>query len=134
MKISELPESFLQLLTSKSFASLATVMPDGTPQVTPTWVDRDGDMVLVNSAKGRVKDRNLRANSKVGLSVSDPDNAYRYLSVQGEVVEFREEGADAHIDALAKRYMGVDSYPYRTAEEVRVIYVIRPTAVHTFGE
>lgn len=127
------PDTLDGLLKTKAFANLATVMPDGTPQVTPVWVDREGDLLRINSAKGRVKDRNIRANPKVGLSISDPENPYRHISVMGEVVEIREEGADAHIDSLAKRYMGVDKYPYHDPKQVRVIYLIRPNRIHTMG-
>ena len=87
----------------------------------------------VNSAKGRVKDKNMRRDKKVALSVQDPENPYRYLAMRGEVVEITEEGADAHIDALAKKYLGKDKYPFRGPGEVRVIYKIRPVNVHTMG-
>jgi PPOX class probable F420-dependent enzyme len=87
----------------------------------------------VNSAKGRVKDRNMRRDPRVGLSMIDPDNAYRTLMVRGRVANITEDGADAHIDALAKRYLGVDKYPFRTAGEVRVIYTIEPTHVSVVG-
>src|SRR3990172_528331 len=112
MSSTKIPDQFRALLTSKSCAHIATVMPDGTPQVTPVWVDLAGDRILVNSSKGRVKDRNMRKNPAVALEVQDPQNPYRYLSVKGKVVKIREEGAEAHIHALAKRYMGVDKYPY----------------------
>jgi len=129
-----IPESFSDLLTTKrAFAHLATVMNDGTPQVTPVWIDFDGTHVLVNSAKGRLKDKNLRARKQVGLAISDPENPYRYLGIQGRVVDITEEGADAHIDKLAKKYMGKDKYPYRTPTEVRCIYKIEPEKVHTMG-
>ena len=129
----QIPQAFAALLESKAFGHFATLMPDGTPQVTPVWVGREGSNVVVNSAKGRTKDRNIRANPKVGLSIADPDNPYRHLSIRGEVVEIRAEGAEAHIDSLAKRYMGVDEYPYKREGEERVIYVIRPDGVHTMG-
>jgi PPOX class probable F420-dependent enzyme len=129
-----IPENFRDLLTSKkAFAHLATVMSDGTPQVTPVWIDFDGTHVLVNSAKGRLKDKNLRARTQVGVEVSDPENPYRYLSIQGKVVEITEEGADQQIDKLAKKYMGKDKYPYRNPTEVRCIYKIAPEKVHTMG-
>jgi PPOX class probable F420-dependent enzyme len=125
----KIPDSFKNLFTKVAFASLATLMPDGSPQVTPVWCDYDGTYVLINSAKGRVKDRNMRRNKKVALSIADPDNPYRYLAVQGEVVEVTEQGADANIDALAKKYLGKDKYPFRQPGEVRVIYKIRPDRV-----
>ena len=120
-------EQFADLLEGKkAFANLGTIMPDGTPQVTPVWFDWDGSHVRINSARGRVKDRNMRERAVVALAITDPDNAYRYLSIRGRVVEVTEAGADAHIDALAKKYLGQDRYPYRRADEVRVTYKIRP--------
>ena len=106
-------------------------MPDGSPQVTPVWVDYDGSHVRVNSAKGRLKDKNMRRDKRVAFSIQDPENAYRYIAVRGEVVEITEQGADAHIDALAKKYLGKDRYPFRGPGEVRVIYKIRPEKVST---
>jgi PPOX class probable F420-dependent enzyme len=117
----------------KAFAFLGTVMADGTPQVTPVWFDWDGTHVRINSARGRVKDRNMRERAPVALAISDPDNAYRYLSIRGRVVEVTEQGADAHIDALAKKYLGQDRYPHRSAGEVRVTYKIRPERTSGMG-
>lgn len=121
-----IPDQFTDLFEKKSFAHLATIMPDGRPQVTPVWCDLEGDKVVVNSAKGRRKDKNMRRDPRVTLAISDPDNPYRYLEVRGRVDEITEEGADAHIDRMAKKYMGVDVYPYRTPDEVRVLYKIAP--------
>jgi PPOX class probable F420-dependent enzyme len=128
-----IPESFKDLFAKVAFAHLATLMADGSPQVTPIWCDFDGAHVLVNTAKGRIKDKNMRRNGKVALSIQDPDNAYRYLEVRGTVAEITEAGADAHIDKLAKKYLGVDKYPYRAAGEVRVIYKVLPSKVSTMG-
>jgi PPOX class probable F420-dependent enzyme len=130
---STVPEQFKDLFSKVAFAHLATVMPDGSPQVTPVWFDYDGGHIRVNSAKGRVKDKNMRRNKKVALSIQDPDNAYRYLAVQGEIDAITEEGADSHIDQLAKKYLGKDKYPFRGPGEVRVIYKIRPEKVSTMG-
>ena len=121
-----IPEKYTDLFEKKAFASLATVNSDGTPQVTPVWVDYDGTHILVNSARGRRKDKNMERSRTVALSMQDPDNPYRYLEVRGHVEEITEEGADQHIDKMAKKYMGVDKYPYRSASEVRVIYKIKP--------
>ena len=128
-----IPEQFKDLFTKVAFAHLATLMTDGSPQVTPVWVDYDGAYVRVNSAKGRVKDKNMRRDRRVALSIQDPDNPYRYLAIQGDVVEITEDGADAHIDALAKKYLGKERYPFRSPGEVRVIYKIRPNKVSTSG-
>jgi PPOX class probable F420-dependent enzyme len=117
----------------KALAHLGTVMANGAPQVTPVWFDYDGKMFRVNSAKGRVKDRNMRRNPHVSLSIVDPANPYRYLGVQGRVVEITEQGADAHIDSLAKKYLGQDKYPYRRPDEVRVTYKIAPERTSGMG-
>ena len=128
-----IPEPFKDLFAKRAFAHLATLMPDGTPQVTPVWCDAEGPYIRINSAKGRVKDKNMRRNKKVALSIQDPDNPYRYLAVQGEIVETTEAGADDHIDALAKKYLDKDKYPFRQPGEVRVIYKIRPEKTSTMG-
>jgi PPOX class probable F420-dependent enzyme len=128
-----IPDSYKDLLDKKAFAQLATVMSDGTPHVTPVWWDYDGNHIRINTAKGRVKDRNMRRNKKVALTIVDPDNPYRYLGVRGEVAEITEQGADAHIDLLAKKYLGKDKYPFRQPGEVRVLYKIRPEKISTTG-
>jgi PPOX class probable F420-dependent enzyme len=118
-------EKYQDLFTKKAFANLATLMPDGSPQVTPVWVDFDGTHVLVNTAKGRVKDKNMRANPHVSLAISDPENPYRYAELRGKVEEFTEAGADEHINKMAKKYLGQDVYPFRKAGEVRVLFKIK---------
>jgi PPOX class probable F420-dependent enzyme len=128
-----IPESYRDLVEKKSFAHLATLMPDGGPQVTPVWFEYDGTHILVNSAKGRVKDRNMRRDPRVALAISDPENPYRHVAVRGKVVEITETGADQHIDRLAKKYLGKDKYPSRRPGEIRVIYKIRPERVATMG-
>jgi PPOX class probable F420-dependent enzyme len=130
---SVIPEKYHDLFQKKAFASLATLMPDGKPQVTPVWVDFDGKRLLVNSAKGRVKDRNMRRDPRVSLALIDPDNPYRHLQVQGHVVEITEDGADQHIDKMAKKYLDQDKYPFRQPGEVRVIYKIEPDRASTMG-
>lgn len=128
--MTELNEKAQQLLKKPLIAHLATVMPDGTPQVTPTWVDTDGQNVLVNTAEGRIKTRNVRRMPKVALSVVDPADPFMgSLQVRGEVVEVTTKGADEHIDALAGRYTGADRYQNRLPGEVRVIIKIRPLRV-----
>ena len=127
-----IPDSFKDLFNKVAFAHLATVMADGRPQVTPVWFSYDGTHIWVNSAKGRLKDKNMRRNNQVALSIQDPDNHYRYLAIQGEVDEITENGADAHIDHLSKKYTG-DIYKKRQPGEVRVTYKIRPDRVFTMG-
>lgn len=121
-----IPEAFVDLLKKKSFAHLSTLMADGTPHVTPVWIDYDGECVLVNSSKGRQKDINMEARAQVALSIQDPDDAYRYLAIRGPIVEITEDGADEHIDKLAQRYLGEEKYPFRGPGEVRRIYRIVP--------
>jgi PPOX class probable F420-dependent enzyme len=128
-----IPETFRDVFNKKAFAHLATVGDAGTPQVTPVWVDFDGTHVRVNTARGRVKDRNLQRNPRVALSIQDPDNPYRYIQVRGRVAEMTEQGADAHIDSLAKKYLGQDRYPNRRPGEVRVLVKIAPERVQTMG-
>lgn len=128
-----IPEKYRDLFNKRAFASLGTLMPDGRPQVTPVWVDFDGQHVIFNSAKGRQKDRNVRREPRVAMAIIDPDNPYRYLEIRGRVTEITEEGADAHIDKLAKKYLGVDKYPYRQAGEQRVIYKIQPEHTNMMG-
>src|SRR5262249_17831109 len=128
-----IPDSYKDLLQKKAFANLATVNADGTPQVTPVWVDSDGPYIRFNTAKGRLKDKNLRRSPVVALAIMDPDNPYRYLQVKGRIAEVTETGADAHIDALAKKYIGQDKYPWRRPGEVRVTYKILPARVQTMG-
>ena len=125
-----IPEKFLGLLQNKkAFAHLATVMPDGTPQVTPVWFDYVDGKVRINTAKGRVKARTMTEGAKVALAILDPDNPYRYIQVRGVVAKVTEQGADAHIDSLAKKYLGKDKYPFAQPGEVRVMFEIEPDAV-----
>jgi PPOX class probable F420-dependent enzyme len=131
LAVAVIPDKFLDLFQKKTFAQLATLMPDGSPQVSPVWCDYDGQFVLVNSAKGRVKDRNMRRDPRVSLDLQDPDNPYRHVTIRGRVVDITEQGADEHIDKLAKKYMGVDRYGNRAPGEVRVIYKIQPE--HSFS-
>jgi len=129
------PDPFLDLFERKSFAHFATVMPDGTPHVTPVWVayDETDDRVLINTMQGRQKERNVQRNPKVGLSITAPDDPYRYVSVRGEVETVTQDGAVEHINDLAHRYMGQD-YPNLDDESgPRVVLRIRPDRVVTSG-
>jgi PPOX class probable F420-dependent enzyme len=133
MSESVIPAQFLDLFKKKAFGSLVTLMPGGQPQVTPVWIDYDGSHVIINTAVGRQKDRNLQRDGRVAVAVLDPDNPYRYLEVRGEVAERTTNGADASIDALAKKYIGQDKYPWRQPNETRVLYKIKPVHVTTMG-
>ena len=127
------PEKYRDLFQKKAFGAFTTLMPDGSPQTTPVWVDYDRDEILVNSAVGRLKDRNVRRDPRVALAVIDPDNPYRYVEVRGSVREITQNGADAHIDAMARKYLGQDKYPYRQPGEQRVLYRISIEKVHAMG-
>jgi PPOX class probable F420-dependent enzyme len=129
-----IPENYLDLLTTKkALASIATLMPDGSPQVTPVWFDYTNGKIRINTARGRVKARNMKVGAKVALAIIDPENPFRYVGIRGPVISESETGADAHIDSLAKKYLGVDKYPFRQPGEVRVTYVIEPASVYTMG-
>lgn len=128
-----IPEKYADLLTKPAFANLATVMPDGSPQVTPVWVDFDGSHILFNSALGRVKDKNIRRDPRVSVAIQDPANPYRYLEIRGRVVEITEKGADDHINKLSQKYLGKPVYPFRQPGEVRVLYRIEPEHVSVMG-
>jgi PPOX class probable F420-dependent enzyme len=127
-------EKYADLLQNKkAFANLATVMPDGTPQVTPVWFDYKDGLIRVNTAKGRVKARNMSEGAPVALSIMDPENAYRYVQIRGRVRRVTEQGADGHIDQLAKKYLGKDKYPFAQPGQVRVMYEIEPTSTSGMG-
>ncbi|MBI3970571.1 MAG: PPOX class F420-dependent oxidoreductase [Chloroflexi bacterium] len=128
-----IPESHRDLFDKRAFAHIATLMPNGTPQVTPMWVMLQDGLVVVNSAKGRQKDRNMRGRRRVALSVQDPDNPYRYIGMRGIVVEITEEGADDVINQLSEKYTGNPVYQGRRPGEVRVTYKIRPDHIWTMG-
>jgi PPOX class probable F420-dependent enzyme len=130
-----IPETHLDLLedAKKAFLYLATLMPNGAPQVTPVWFSTDGTHILINTAQGRIKDLNMRARPSVALCIADPVNPYRYMQIRGKVAEFTAEGADEHIDALASKYLGVHKYPSRQPDEKRIIYKIKPLKVDAHG-
>lgn len=117
------------LIDAKAFAHVATINKDGSPQVSPVWVERDGDTVIVNSEQKRLKVRNLKRNPAVALSIQDPDNAYSYVEIRGKVVEITPEGGFEGIDRLGKKYMGVDKYPGNQPGDVRVQIRIEPTHI-----
>lgn len=120
------PEEFRDLFERETFAHLTTLMPDGSPHAVPVWIDADGDDLLVNTVRGTRKERNARRDDRVALSMIDPDDPHRLLSVRGSVVEITDEGARAHIDALARRYLDEETYD---DERPRVVLRIRPEHV-----
>lgn len=125
----ELTESAISLFRGKNFAFVASLMSDGAPQITPVWIDYDGQFVLVNTAEGRTKQKNFERDSRVAVSVVDKDNPYNTVSIRGKVVEQTGNGADEHADKLAKKYLGVDKYPFRAPGEKRIILKIKPDKV-----
>jgi PPOX class probable F420-dependent enzyme len=129
--MSHITEPVIQVLNGKNFAYLSTIMKDGSPQVTPTWIDidKDGNSILINTAEGRIKHKNVSRDSRVAISISDQNNPYNMASIRGKVIEQIKEGADEHADRLAKKYLGMDKYPYRTPDEKRVILKIKPERV-----
>ncbi|HEU4605500.1 MAG TPA: PPOX class F420-dependent oxidoreductase [Nitrososphaera sp.] len=122
-------EPVSRLFHDKNFGFLATLMNDGSPQVTPIWVDIDGDYIIVNTAKGRIKHKNISNDPRVAVSVADQANPYNMVTVQGTVVEQTTKGADEHIDRMAKKYLGLDKYPGRAPGEKRIILKIKPDRV-----
>ena len=124
-----LPDAVKEIIDTPVFAHVATVGPDGHPQNTVMWIDRDGDHLLLNTAAGRVKWRNLRRDPRVAVSLTPVDTPYRNISIKGRMVEMRTEDGDAVIDRLAHKYLGVDEYPYRQPGEVRVTIVVEALSV-----
>jgi PPOX class probable F420-dependent enzyme len=127
---SSIPENFLDLFQKRAFGHLATIMPDGSPQVSPLWVDYDGKYVILNSERGRQKDRNMRRNDRVAVEIQDPENPYRFILIRGKVVEITEEGAEESIDTLAVKYTG-EKYKHKNPNSPRVIYKVLPLHVAT---
>ncbi|MDJ0269789.1 MAG: PPOX class F420-dependent oxidoreductase [Aigarchaeota archaeon] len=119
----ELPEELKKMIDSKNFAFLATIMPDGSPQVTPVWIDREDDTIRVNTAVGRVKQRNVSRDPRVAIAIVDWNNPYKAYMIRGRVIEQTTDGADEHIDSLAKKYLGKEKYPWK-GRETRVILKI----------
>ena len=134
-KADKLSPGAVKLLQEKQLAQLATVMADGSPQVTPVWVDvePDGSTILINTGAGRVKDRNVERNQEVAVSVTDRNDYYRLVNVRGTIVERTFEGADEHIDKLAQKYLGQEKYPWRSPDEQRVSVKITAEKVDAYG-
>ena len=129
----EIPAKYKDLLERPIVVSLATVLPDGRPQVTPVWCDLHDGRIRINTAKGRRKHRDMVERPQVTVMALDPENPFRYLEVRGRVVEITEEGADALIDLLAKQYLGVDVYPNHNPDETRITCTIEPEVISAMG-
>jgi len=119
-----------KLFEGKNLVSFATLMKDGSPHVAPVWVDIDGNTILINTAVGRVKEKNVKRDKRVALSIFDPQNPLNMVSIRGKVTDLTTEGADEHIDKLAKKYFGIDKYPYHSPEEKRIIIKIKPEKIY----
>ena len=128
-----IPESYMDLFKKPAFGVLTTLMPDGSPQTQPVWVDYEHGNVIVNSALGRQKDKNMRRDPRVAVTLMDPENPDRYLEIRGKVKEITQDGATPHIDKMAKKYLGKDKYPFAQPGEQRVLYKIEPQKIHTMG-
>ena len=128
----EVPERGREILEKRSIGSLATLMPDGSPQVTPVWVDLDGNEILVNTLEGRLKPRNIRRDPRVAISIPDPDEPTVALIVRGGA-ELTTDGAEEHADALAKKYLGEDVFPWRAPGDVRMLIRVHPERVLMYG-
>lgn len=127
-----IPDEYLDLFDKPAFGHLATLMADGSPQVTPVWIDYDGVHLVINTARGRLKDRNMQRHPQVAVDVLDPDNPYRYVAVRGTVVEVVVDDDNAHISALTRRYLGYSEFPWQRPEQVRVIYKVQ--IAHVTGQ
>ena len=129
--MAELNDEARKILSEPNFGFLATVMEDGSPQVSPVWVDVDDGRVVINTARGRLKERNMRRDPRVAVSVANAQNQYEKVDIRGRVVEMVEgDEAFRHIDEMAMKYMGQEKYPFLQPGEERIKIVIEPTVVH----
>ena len=128
-KHNQITEPVSKLLQDKNFAFLSTLMSDGSPQVTPTWIDVEDDVVLINTAEGRIKHKNISKDPRVAISIVDRNNPYNMVTIRGKVIEQTNQDADEHIDKLAKKYLGVDRYPGRSPNEKRIILKVKPETI-----
>ena len=129
----EITPGLKRLLHEAAYGQLATLMPDGAPQLTQVWLDTDGTHVLVNTVASHQKVKNVRRDPRVAINVHDPARPYRIANIRGRVVELTSAGADEHIDALAKKYLGQDRYPFRRAGQQRIVLKIQPEKIHSIG-
>ncbi|MDQ6723590.1 MAG: PPOX class F420-dependent oxidoreductase [Thermoproteota archaeon] len=128
----KITEPVAKLLDGKNFAFFATIMGDGSPQITPVWIDWDknNNTILINTAEGRLKHKNILKDPRVSISVTNQNNPYEMVTTRGKVIEQITEGASEHADRLAKKYLGLDKYPYHSPNETRVILKIKPEKIY----
>ena len=119
----------VELFKGKNFAFVATLSKNGSPQITPTWIDIEDGIIVINTAEGRTKHKNVSRDPRVAISVIDQKNPYNMVTVKGKVIEQTNTGADEHIDKLAKKYLGVDKYPFRAPSEKRIILKVHPEKI-----
>jgi PPOX class probable F420-dependent enzyme len=129
----EITPALQQLLKEASYGQLATLMPDGAPQLTQVWLDTDGTYILVNTVATHQKVKNVRRDPRVAINVHDPARPYRIANIRGRVAELTTEGASNHINVLSKRYLGQDVYPFGSARQQRIILKVQPERIHTIG-
>jgi PPOX class probable F420-dependent enzyme len=129
----QLTSAVQQLLKEASYGQIATLTPDGAPHVTQVWLDTDGEHVLVNTVATHAKVKNVRHDPRVAINVHDPTNPWRVANIRGKVVELTTDGADQHIDALARKYMGADRYPFHRADQQRIVLKIQPERIRSIG-
>jgi PPOX class probable F420-dependent enzyme len=123
-------EPVTKIIKKKSFAFLGTLMKDGSPHVSPVWIDiTDNNIILINTAKGRIKQKNVSRDPRVSISLTDDENPYSMVTIRGQVIEQTSDGADEHIDKLAKKYLNTDRYPGHSPDVKRIILKIRPEKV-----
>lgn len=128
-----IPDRAREILQAPNFCHITTLRKDGTPAGVVVWAHPEGDTIVLNSAEGRAWPTNVQRDPRIALTVANAENPYEFVSVQGRVVEVTPEGADEHIDALAKKYMDADSYPFRQEGEVRLRIVVEPDKVTVQG-
>ena len=130
--MNEITEPVVKLLEGKNFAFFSTLMKDGSPQITPVWIDweKNTNTILINTAEGRLKQENISRDPRVAVSVADHNNPYEMVTIRGKVIEQNTEGAIEHADKLAKKYMGLDKYPYHSATEKRIVLKIKPEKIY----
>ncbi|MEO9277864.1 MAG: PPOX class F420-dependent oxidoreductase [Nitrososphaera sp.] len=118
-----------KLFEGKNLAFVSTLMKDGSPQITPTWIDIDGEVIMINTAEGRTKQKNLLRDPRIAISIVDGNNQYNMVTIRGKVMEQTTIGADLHIDKMAKKYLGVEKYPFARPGEKRILLKIKSEKV-----
>jgi PPOX class probable F420-dependent enzyme len=121
-----------ELIDGKNFSSVATLMPDGSPQVAPLWIDREGDTIVLNTTRSRQRTKNLRRDQRIAITIFDQDNPYSSVSIRGRTTEITAEGAEEHIDKMGRKYLGKTGYPFddRTPKDPRILIRVKAEHIH----